>query len=53
MSRVGTNPLKWIGINKRPKKITIVTIVYIPELSIYIPESFLMVLDNGSSGKIL
>tara|TARA_X000001036_G_scaffold440138_1_gene494872 strand:+ start:13864 stop:14883 length:1020 start_codon:yes stop_codon:yes gene_type:complete len=33
MSRVGTNPLKWIGINKKPEKITIVTIVHIPELS--------------------
>ena len=33
MSRVGQNPLKWIGINKKPEKITIVTIVYIPDLS--------------------
>tara|TARA_B110000438_G_scaffold302756_1_gene361497 strand:+ start:20038 stop:21060 length:1023 start_codon:yes stop_codon:yes gene_type:complete len=33
MPRIGQNPLKWIGINKRPEKITIVTIVYIPELA--------------------
>ena len=33
MSRIGQNPFKWIEIGDIPKKITIVTVVYLPELS--------------------
>tara|TARA_Y100000816_G_C26092766_1_gene577752 strand:+ start:872 stop:1891 length:1020 start_codon:yes stop_codon:yes gene_type:complete len=33
MSRIGQNPLKWIKSNEEPRKITIVTVVHIPELS--------------------
>ena len=35
MSRVGQNPFKWITLDQKPQKITIVTVVYIPELSGY------------------
>lgn len=33
MARVGQNPLKWIEIVDKPKKITIVTVTHIPELN--------------------
>ena len=33
MSRIGQNPLKWIKSDEAPRKITIVTVVHIPELS--------------------
>ena len=33
MPRIGQNPLKWIEIGVKPNRITIVTIVHIPELS--------------------
>ncbi len=33
MARIGQNPLKWIEIGAKPNRITIVTIVYIPELT--------------------
>ena len=33
MSRIGQNPLKWIKSDEDPRKITIVTVVHIPELA--------------------
>ena len=33
MSRIGQNPLKWIKSDEKPRGITIVTVIHIPELS--------------------
>ena len=39
MPRIGQNPLKWIEIDQKPSRITVMTIVYIPELDGYWKES--------------
>lgn len=33
MPRIGQNPLKWTPVNRHPERITITTVVYIPELT--------------------